>query len=60
MAESEDEVEDEEPQILTPKDLLSAQFAAIEEVNSVFEIPAATARHLLAHYNWNKERLMER
>jgi hypothetical protein len=46
--------------VLSPKDLLEAQFKAIEEVNQVFQIPAATARHLLAFFGWNKERLMER
>ena len=60
MQQSEDEGGNEAAEILTAEELLKAQFDAIEEVNQVFEIPPATARHLLAHVNWNKERLMER
>eukprot|EP00049_Salpingoeca_infusionum_P018524 m.357619 g.357619 ORF g.357619 m.357619 type:complete len:528 (+) comp17887_c0_seq1:416-1999(+) len=46
--------------ILTEADLLSTMFSAIEAVNSVFEIPAGTARQLLIYANWNSERLLER
>ncbi|EDQ88427.1 uncharacterized protein MONBRDRAFT_32739 [Monosiga brevicollis MX1] len=60
MDSETEEVHEAKVDVLTPTELLSAQFQAIEEVNSIFQIPAATARHLLAHFNWNKERLLER
>lgn len=54
------EEEDEAAEVLTPSDLLERQIRGIEEVNSVFQIPAGTARILLAHFKWDKERLFER
>eukprot|EP00911_Craspedida_sp_UC1_P002938 UC1_evm4s2143 len=47
-------------EVLTPSDLLERQIGNIEEVNKVLEIPAGTARILLAHFKWDKDRLMER
>jgi len=58
--EDDDNVNDGEAVVLAPSELLAAQFRSIEEVNSVLSISAGTARSLLAHFNWNKERLMER
>eukprot|EP00121_Abeoforma_whisleri_P016220 Awhi_evm1s14892 len=53
-------VEEFKYKVLTPADLISTQLKAISEVNSVFEIPASSARTLLQHFNWEKEILMER
>ena len=36
------------------------QISAIEEINDIFQIPPQTARNLLHHFNWDKERLVER
>lgn len=47
-------------EVLTPQYLYSTQLAAIEEVNSIFQIPPATARILLQHYQWDRERLLDR
>eukprot|EP00039_Didymoeca_costata_P019468 m.337641 g.337641 ORF g.337641 m.337641 type:complete len:517 (+) comp18191_c0_seq1:388-1938(+) len=47
-------------QSLTPADLMSTQLEAIKEVNDVFEIPPQTARTLLQHFKWDKDRLLER
>eukprot|EP00127_Corallochytrium_limacisporum_P005775 Clim_evm154s210 gene=Clim_evmTU154s210 len=47
-------------EVLKPKDLISKQLTYIEDVNTIFQIPAPTARILLQHFNWDKERLVER
>ena len=43
-----------------PQAIVSTIDQYIDEVNSVFEIPSATARTLLAHFRWDKEKLLER
>lgn len=45
---------------LLPKDLIGSMLKSIEEVNQVFQISPGTARILLAHFKWDKERLLER
>jgi len=45
---------------LTPADLVGVQTEAIQEVNDVFQIPPQTARILLQHFKWDKDRLLER
>jgi len=45
---------------LTPESIVSTMNACIDDVNSVFEIPSATARILLTHFKWDKEKLLER
>lgn len=59
-AAAEEEAAEEKPEILEPAELLQAKLSAIDEVNSIFQIPAATARQLLAFTGWNKEKLLER
>lgn len=58
--DEDDTVVEDPSRVLQPMDLLSAKLQAIEEVNSIFQIPAGTARQLLAHMNWNKEMLLDR
>ncbi|XP_057308532.1 E3 ubiquitin-protein ligase arih1-like isoform X2 [Hydractinia symbiolongicarpus] len=45
---------------LTPESIVTTMRKCIDEVNSVFEIPCATARILLTHFKWDKEKLLER
>jgi len=45
---------------LTPESIVVTMNKCIEEVNSVFQIPQATARILLTHFKWDKEKLLER
>lgn len=45
---------------LTPESIVITMKKSIDEVNSVFEIPDATARILLTHFKWDKEKLLER
>jgi len=45
---------------LTPESIVVSMKKSIDEVNSVFEIPSATARILLTHFKWDKEKLLER
>eukprot|EP00051_Salpingoeca_urceolata_P027519 m.481836 g.481836 ORF g.481836 m.481836 type:complete len:517 (-) comp22339_c0_seq1:123-1673(-) len=52
--------EENKPECLTPADLIRTQLQHIEEVNTIFQISPGTARILLAHFNWDKERLVER
>eukprot|EP01135_Chromosphaera_perkinsii_P005909 Nk52_evm4s371 gene=Nk52_evmTU4s371 len=62
-ADEKNESVDSEPfeyTALTPKELISTQLQNIQEVNSIFQIPAPTARILLQHFGWDKERLVER
>lgn len=49
-----------EVEILTPADIIQTQIKSIEEINEIFQIPPQTARNLLHHFNWDKERLLER
>eukprot|EP00040_Diaphanoeca_grandis_P013319 m.67350 g.67350 ORF g.67350 m.67350 type:complete len:521 (+) comp23799_c0_seq2:145-1707(+) len=49
-----------EIEILSASDLIQTQIDAIEEINAIFQIPPQTARNLLHHFNWDKERLLER
>lgn len=45
---------------LTPEALVAYMNGIIDEVNSVFQLPRATARILLSHFKWDKEKLLER
>lgn len=45
---------------LTPESIVVTMKHCIDEVNSVFQIPFATARILLTHFKWDKEKLLER
>lgn len=45
---------------LSAETLMGVQTAAIKEINEVFEIPAMTAKSLLQHFSWDKDRLLER
>lgn len=45
---------------LTPESIVSTMKKCIDEVNSVFEIASATARILLTHFKWDKEKLLEK
>jgi len=45
---------------LTPESIVSTMNKSIEDVNSVFQIPPSTARILLTHFKWDKEKLLER
>ncbi|XP_020898460.1 E3 ubiquitin-protein ligase arih1 [Exaiptasia diaphana] len=45
---------------LTPEALVSYMNEIIDEVNSVFQLPRATARILLSHFKWDREKLLER
>eukprot|EP00112_Aurelia_sp_Birch-Aquarium-sp1_P002902 Seg1321.9 transcript_id=Seg1321.9/GoldUCD/mRNA.D3Y31 product="E3 ubiquitin-protein ligase arih1" protein_id=Seg1321.9/GoldUCD/D3Y31 len=45
---------------LTPESIVSTMNKSIEDVNNVFQIPASTARILLTHFKWDKEKLLER
>eukprot|EP00038_Savillea_parva_P028832 m.67246 g.67246 ORF g.67246 m.67246 type:complete len:525 (+) comp8422_c0_seq4:106-1680(+) len=47
-------------EVLTPADIIATQVDAIKEINEVFRIPAKTARILLQHFKWDRERLIER
>eukprot|EP00041_Stephanoeca_diplocostata_P008491 m.125895 g.125895 ORF g.125895 m.125895 type:complete len:533 (-) comp17344_c0_seq2:239-1837(-) len=60
MEDDEDKGEEPLVEILTPSDIIAAQTTIIEEINSIFQIPPATARLLLQHFNWDRERLLER
>ena len=51
---------DADAKALAPGDLAQTMLAMIEEVNGIFQISPGTARILLAHNRWNKERLLER
>jgi hypothetical protein len=42
------------------QELMATQTEAIREINDVFEIPPMTAKSLLQHFNWDKDRLLER
>ncbi|KAK2547797.1 E3 ubiquitin-protein ligase arih1 [Acropora cervicornis] len=45
---------------LTPEALVAYMNGIIDEVNSVFQLPRPTARILLSHFKWDKEKLLER
>eukprot|EP00035_Acanthoeca_spectabilis_P004015 m.97803 g.97803 ORF g.97803 m.97803 type:complete len:529 (+) comp12408_c0_seq5:199-1785(+) len=47
-------------EVLTPEDIMSTQEDAIKEINEMFQIPSNTARILLQHFKWDRERLIER
>lgn len=49
-----------ETEVLTPADLIETQVKSIKEINEIFQIPPQTARNLLHHFHWDKERLLER
>lgn len=52
--------EDDEARCLTLEELAQDQLEAIDDVNSIFEISPGAARALLAHCNWDKEKLLEK
>ncbi|XP_065060477.1 E3 ubiquitin-protein ligase arih1-like [Rhopilema esculentum] len=45
---------------LTPESIVSTMNRSIDDVNNVFQISPATARILLTHFKWDKEKLLER
>ena len=47
-------------EVLQPHDITDSQLKNIEEITELFEIPGSTARILLQHLGWDKERLIER
>ncbi|XP_032831577.1 E3 ubiquitin-protein ligase ARIH1 isoform X2 [Petromyzon marinus] len=47
-------------EVLTAEQVVQHMVECIKEVNEVIEIPATTTRILLSHFNWDKEKLMER
>uniref|UniRef100_A0A915KLS5 E3 ubiquitin-protein ligase ARIH1-like UBA-like domain-containing protein n=1 Tax=Romanomermis culicivorax TaxID=13658 RepID=A0A915KLS5_ROMCU len=46
-------------EVLTPSEVVDHMSQIINDVTSVMQIPGTTARILLGHYKWDKERLME-
>ncbi|OXU30621.1 hypothetical protein TSAR_002465 [Trichomalopsis sarcophagae] len=47
-------------EVLSTEQIVQYMVDTIKEVNTVVEIPATTTRILLNHFNWDKEKLMER
>lgn len=45
---------------LTPEALVTYMNGIIDEVNGVFQLPRPTARILLSHFKWDREKLLER
>uniref|UniRef100_A0A8C7ZW24 RBR-type E3 ubiquitin transferase n=1 Tax=Oryzias sinensis TaxID=183150 RepID=A0A8C7ZW24_9TELE len=56
----EDEEEDYRFEVLTAEQILQHMVECIREVNEVIQNPATITRILLSHFNWDKEKLMER
>ncbi|XP_064421831.1 E3 ubiquitin-protein ligase arih1 isoform X2 [Latimeria chalumnae] len=54
------EDEDYRYEVLTAEQILQHMVECIREVNEVIENPATITRILLSHFNWDKEKLMER
>ena len=47
-------------EILTPEKIVQDMVESIREVNQIIQLPPTTARILLHHFRWDKEKLMER
>ncbi|XP_062246151.1 E3 ubiquitin-protein ligase arih1 isoform X3 [Platichthys flesus] len=56
----EEEEEDYRFEVLTAEQILQHMVECIKEVNEVIQNPATITRILLSHFNWDKEKLMER
>ncbi|KAI3371288.1 hypothetical protein L3Q82_023902 [Scortum barcoo] len=56
----EEEEEDYRFEVLTAEQILQHMVECIREVNEVIQNPATITRILLSHFNWDKEKLMER
>uniref|UniRef100_A0AAY5K7H9 RBR-type E3 ubiquitin transferase n=1 Tax=Esox lucius TaxID=8010 RepID=A0AAY5K7H9_ESOLU len=54
------EEEDYRFEVLTAEQILQHMVECIREVNDVIQNPATITRILLSHFNWDKEKLMER
>uniref|UniRef100_A0A9J8CVA0 RBR-type E3 ubiquitin transferase n=1 Tax=Cyprinus carpio carpio TaxID=630221 RepID=A0A9J8CVA0_CYPCA len=54
------EEEDYRFEVLTTEQILQHMVECIREVNEVIQNPATITRILLSHFNWDKEKLMER
>uniref|UniRef100_A0A8C1XR37 RBR-type E3 ubiquitin transferase n=1 Tax=Cyprinus carpio TaxID=7962 RepID=A0A8C1XR37_CYPCA len=52
--------EDYRFEVLTTEQILQHMVECIREVNEVIQNPATITRILLSHFNWDKEKLMER
>uniref|UniRef100_A0A8C9S7L0 RBR-type E3 ubiquitin transferase n=1 Tax=Scleropages formosus TaxID=113540 RepID=A0A8C9S7L0_SCLFO len=52
--------EDYRFEVLTAEQILQHMVECIREVNEVIQNPATITRILLSHFNWDKEKLMER
>uniref|UniRef100_A0A8C0J8F3 RBR-type E3 ubiquitin transferase n=1 Tax=Chelonoidis abingdonii TaxID=106734 RepID=A0A8C0J8F3_CHEAB len=52
--------EDYRYEVLTAEQILQHMVECIREVNEVIQNPATITRILLSHFNWDKEKLMER
>lgn len=58
--ERQSEPEEYPFEVLTTEQIVQHMVDSIKEVNTVVEIPATTARILLNHFKWDKEKLMEK
>jgi len=47
-------------EVLSTEKIMEHMVDCIQEVNNVIQIPVTTVRILLNHFNWDKEKLMER
>ncbi len=47
-------------EVLTPEKIVQHMIECIKEVNQILELSSTTARILLHHFKWDKEKLMER
>ncbi|KAF3854860.1 hypothetical protein F7725_022915 [Dissostichus mawsoni] len=56
----DEEEEDYRFEVLTAEQILQHMVECIREVNEVIQNPATITRILLSHFNWDKEKLMER
>ncbi|XP_047014211.1 E3 ubiquitin-protein ligase arih1l isoform X1 [Ictalurus punctatus] len=52
--------EDYRYEVLTAEQILQHMVECIREVNEVIQNPATITRIMLSHFNWDKEKLMER
>ncbi|XP_007906936.1 E3 ubiquitin-protein ligase arih1 isoform X3 [Callorhinchus milii] len=57
---AEQEEEDYRYEVLSAEQIVQHMVECIREVNEVIENPATITRILLSHFNWDKEKLMER
>ncbi|XP_058475791.1 E3 ubiquitin-protein ligase arih1-like [Solea solea] len=55
-----EEEEDYEFEVLDPEEVHQHMLQCIREINEVIQNPPTTTRILLSHFNWDKERLLER